>query len=207
MTRELREIGWWQRLNSLPTRYATMISYEEEATDIRNFEPVLIPGLLQTEAYARAVISVGRETDSEVIDQRVQARMKRQEVLARKPKTPRLSAVIAEAALLVEVGGVDVMREQLTHLIAMAAKANVQIQVLRFAAGAHLADQGGFLVLKGSDDPPLGYIDTLAGALFLESPQETSRLMSVFDHLQKLAMSPAESVKFMREKIHAMAKE
>lgn len=207
MTRELREVGWWQRLNALPTRYATMISYEEEATEIRNFEPVLIPGLLQTEAYARAVISVGRETDSDVIDQRVQARMKRQAILTRKPRTPRLSVVIAEAALMVEVGGVDVMREQLDHLTTMAGQANIQIQVLRFAAGAHMADQGGFLILKGSDDPPLGYIDTLAGALFLESPQEINRLTFVFDHLQKLAMSPAESVTFMREKYRGMAKE
>lgn len=207
MARELREVGWWQRLNSLPTRYATMISYEEEATEIRNFEPVLIPGLLQTEAYARAVISVGRETDGDIIEQRVQARLKRQEILSRKQKTPRLFVVIAEAALLVEVGGVEVMRNQLGHLVTMAGQANIQIQILRFGAGAHMADQGGFLVLKSSDDPPLGYIDTLAGALFLESPQETSRLSSVFDHLQKLAMSPAESVKYIKEKSRGMAKE
>jgi transcriptional regulator with XRE-family HTH domain len=207
MARELREVGWWQRLNSLPTRYATMISYEEEATEIRNFEPVLIPGLLQTEAYARAVISVGRETDGEVIDQRVQARIKRQGVLSRKHKAARLFVVIAEAALLVEVGGVEVMREQLDYLATMAGHANVQIQILRFGAGAHMADQGGFLILKSSDDPPLGYIDTLAGALFLESPQETNRLTSVFDHLQKLAMSPAESVVFIKEKSRGMAKE
>ncbi len=201
MARELREPGWWQRLNTLPARYATMIAYEEEATEIRNFEPVLIPGLLQTEAYARAVISSG-ETDDEVIDQRVQARMQRQDILSRKQNKPRLHAVISEAALLVEVGGKAVLRDQLEHLATAAAKANVTVQVLRFAAGAHMADHGGFLILNLNEDPPLGYIDTLAGALFLESADDLRRLTTAYDHLKTLARSPAESVQLIKEKFH-----
>lgn len=205
MARELREAGWWQRLDTLPPRYATMIAYEEEATEIRNFEPVLIPGLLQTEAYARAVISVGQETNGEIIEQRVQARMQRQAVLTRKQNRPKLDVVISEAALMVEVGGLDVMREQLDHLVSVAARANITIQVLRFAAGAHMADHGGFIILGLNGDPPLGYIDTLAGSLFLEAPDDLRRLFAVHDHLKTLAMSPAESATFMKEKAHAMA--
>jgi transcriptional regulator with XRE-family HTH domain len=201
MARELREPGWWQRLNTLPARYATMIAYEEEATEIRNFEPVLIPGLLQTEAYARAVISSG-ETDDEVIDQRVRARMQRQDILNRKTNKPRLHAVISEAALLVEVGGKTVLREQLGHLASVSAQVNVTVQVLRFAAGAHMADHGGFLILNLNEDPPLGYIDTLAGALFLESPHDLGLLTTAFDHLKTLAMSPAESAELIKEKSH-----
>ncbi len=202
MARELREPGWWQRLNTLPARYATMIAYEEEATEIRNFEPVLIPGLLQTEAYARAVISVGQETNDEIIEQRVQARMQRQEILTRKQNRPRFHAVISEAALMVEVGGADVMAAQLEHLSSVSARANITIQVLRFAAGAHMANHGGFLILNLNEDPPLGYIDTLAGALFLESLDDLRRLTTAYDHLKTLARSPAESVQLIKEKAH-----
>jgi transcriptional regulator with XRE-family HTH domain len=204
MTRELREAGWWQRLDSLPTRYATMIAYEEEATELRNFEPTLIPGLLQTDAYARAVISVGQETDEDVITERVQARMTRQTILTRKDNRPKLDVVIFEAALRVEVGGVAVMREQLDHLAKSSARPNIVVRVLRFAAGAAAADHSAFLVLKLQEDPPLGYIDTLAGPLFLESRTDTTRLLDVYDHLVELAMSPAESVKFIREIEHGM---
>ncbi|RKR87716.1 helix-turn-helix protein [Micromonospora pisi] len=205
MARDLREPGWWQRLDSLSSRYATMIAYEEEASEIFNFEPVLIPGLLQTEAYARAVISVGQETNDEVIAQRVSARMTRQAILSRKDNRPKLDVAISEAALMVEVGGVEVMAEQLDHLAKSAARPNITVRVLRFAAGAHMANHGGFLILGLNEDPPLGYIDTLAGALFLESRNETDRLRLVYDHLKELAMSPAESVSFIKERSHAMA--
>ncbi|MFI5845266.1 helix-turn-helix domain-containing protein [Catenuloplanes sp. NPDC051500] len=205
MARELREAGWWQRLNTLPPRYATMIAYEEEATEVRNFEPSLIPGLLQTEAYARAVISVGQETNDEMIEQRVQARMQRQAILARKQNRPKLHAVISEAALRVEVGGAEVMREQLDRLAAVTTQPNITVQVLRFAAGAHMANHGGFLILGLDNDLPLGYIDTLAGALFLEARGDLLRLETVYDHLKSLAMSPAESVKFIKERSNAMA--
>src|SRR5437762_11737792 len=77
MARDIREPGWWQRLDTLPTKYATYIAYESEATGLRHFEPSLIPGLLQTEAYARSIITIGRETEAEAIEQRVQARMTR----------------------------------------------------------------------------------------------------------------------------------
>lgn len=206
MARELREAGWWQRLDALPSRFATMIAYEEEATEIWNFEPVLIPGLLQTEAYARAVISIDYETNEQSTEQRVSARMTRQAILTRKEKRPKLDVVISEAALLVEVGGVDVMREQLDHLTTATARANITVRVLRFAAGAHMANHGGYLILGlGDNDPPLGYIDTLAGPLFLESQSETSRLTAVYNHLKELAMSPAESAKFIKERSRGMA--
>lgn len=201
LARELRESGWWQRLDALSSRYATFIAYETEAVELRNFEPTLIPGLLQTEAYARAVNGVGRETETEAIEQRVQARLKRQEVLSRKPKPLRLHVIISEAALMAEVGGPEIVRAQLDHLVQLGRRPNVTLQVLRFAAGAHLATGGGFQVLTfEQDEPPLGYIETLAGELFLESPREIERLGAVYDHLRSLAMSPAESITYVRER-------
>jgi hypothetical protein len=201
LARDLRESGWWRRLDALSGKYATYIAYEAEAVELRNFEPTLVPGLLQTEAYAREVNSVGRETDTEAIEQRVKARLTRQEVLSRKPVPLKLHAIVSEAALSVEVGGPEVMREQLEHIVALSRRPNVTVQVLRFAAGAHLATGGGFAVLAfEKNEPPLGYIETLAGELFLESRQEIDRLHSVYDHLRALAMSPAESAKFIRER-------
>jgi transcriptional regulator with XRE-family HTH domain len=160
LARDLRESGWWRSLGALGGKYATYIAYEAEAIELRNFEPTLVPGLLQTEAYAREVNSVGRETETEAIEQRVQARLTRQEVLGRKPAPLKLHAILSEAALAVEVGGPDVMREQLEHIATLSRRPNVTVQVLRFAAGPHLATGGGFAVLTfGRGDPPLGYQD------------------------------------------------
>ncbi|WP_091458074.1 helix-turn-helix domain-containing protein [Micromonospora inyonensis] len=197
LARDLREEGWWQRLGG---KYATYIAYEIEAAELKNFEPMLVPGLLQTERYAREVNIIGRETDSATIDQRVTARMTRQEVLHRQPKPLRLHAILSEASLRTEVGGPDVLREQLHHLVKVSQLPNVTIQVLRFEAGAHLADSSGFALLTFEhDDPPLGYIETLAGELFLESSADLARLTAAYDNLRTLARSPAESIKFIKE--------
>jgi transcriptional regulator with XRE-family HTH domain len=201
LTRELRQSGWWQRLDALSGRYATFIAYEAEALELRNFEPTLVPGLLQTPDYATAVNSVGRETDEEAIGQRVSARLTRQEVLTRKPAPLKLHAILSEATLLFEVGGSELLRAQLEHIASLAARPNITVQVLRFAAGAVLADRGGFQVLTFErGEPSLGYVETPAGELFLESPPEIDRLLTIFDHLKTLAMSPAESVRFIRER-------
>lgn len=201
MAEQLREPGWWQRLNTLPARYVTFIAYEAEAADLRQFQPTLIPGLIQTRAYAHEVIRIGRETDQEEITQRVEARLKRQEVLTARQPPLRLQAIITEQALMLEVGDADLRREQLDHIIKVATLPNVTVQVLTLAAGAHLAVHGGFEVLTFADgDPPLGYIETLAGELFLESPEEIRRLTGVFEHLLSLALSPRESIRLIQEK-------
>lgn len=195
--RALREDGWWQRVGG---KYATYIAYEIEAVELKNFEPMLVPGLLQTESYAREVNVMGRESDPDTIDQRVAARMTRQEVLRRQPNPLRMHAILSEASLRTEVGGPDVLREQLDHLVAQSRLPNVTIQVLRFQAGAHLADSSGFVLLSfEQDEPPLGYIETLAGELFLESSRDLARLSAAYDNLKMLAMSPAESVTFIKE--------
>lgn len=129
--RDLREDGWWQRVGG---EYATYIAYESEAVELKNYEPTLVPGLLQTERYARAVNIIGREVDPDTVNQRVATRMTRQEVLHRQPTPLRLHAVLSEAALRTEVGGPEVLRDQLTHLVTLSELPNVTIQVLRFEA-------------------------------------------------------------------------
>ncbi len=199
--RQIREEGWWQRLGKLSQKYLTYIAFESEATELRNFEPTLVPGLLQTEAYAREVIGVGLETESEAIKQSVNARMTRQNVLTRAGQPLKLIAVLSEAVLMCKVGGEDVLHEQLMHLAELGKRPNVTLQVLTFDAGAHLANSGGFAILGfGQGDPDLGYVDGAAGELFLEKHQEIDRLRSVFDHLRTLALSPAESTRLIKER-------
>jgi len=201
LARELGAPGWWQRLGTLSQRYLTLIGFESEATEIRWFEPTLVPGLLQTEAYARGVIAVGRETEHEVIEQRVRARLERQSVLTRERQPLRLWAILSEAVLHTEVGGPDVQREQLQHLVKVAKLPNVTIQVLPFTAGAHFAAHGGFGILSfAQGDPDLGYSETLTGELFVESDEEIGKLTMVFGHLKVLSLSPADSVKLIAER-------
>ncbi|MEU5781845.1 DUF5753 domain-containing protein [Micromonospora lupini] len=112
----------------------------------------------------------------------------------------KMHAILSEASVRTEVGGPAVLREQLDHLVTLSRLPNVTIQVLRFEAGAHLADRSGFALLAFEpDDPPLGYIETLAGELFLESSRDMARLSAAYDNLRTLAMSPAESMKFIKE--------
>lgn len=201
VARQIREPGWWQSLGKLTQKYLTYISFEDEATELSNYEPTLVPGLLQTEAYARAVISVGQETEAAIIEQRLSARLTRQHILTRDDRPLRLHAILSETALVCEVGGPDVLREQLRHIVEMSGLPNITVQVLRFAAGAHLASHGGFAVLgfdKGN--PDLGYIETLSGELFIEAPEQIRRLTTVFDHLRQQSLSPAESVKLIKER-------
>jgi len=146
------------------------------------------------------VIAIGRETEPAAIEQRVQARLTRQAVLTRKSRPLRLWAIVSEAALLCDVGGPEVMRDQMQHLVKVCALPNVTVQVLPFTAGAHLATAGGFSVLSFDGDPDLGYAETPGGELFLEEPAEIARLTAIHDHLKTLSDSPAASAKRMKDR-------
>ncbi|WP_163511377.1 helix-turn-helix domain-containing protein [Fodinicola acaciae] len=201
MARQLRETAWWSHLDQLPNKYVTFIAYEAEAALLRNFEPLLVPGLLQTEDYARAVSSVGREADEPGIDQRVTTRLRRQQVLHRRPAPLKFHAIVSEAALHCEVGDRDVLRQQLRHIANVSRLSNVTVQVLPFAAGAELADRHGFAILTFErEDPTLGYTEMLTGQQLLSGAQEVARLDATYDHLRKLALSPAESASLIRKR-------
>jgi transcriptional regulator with XRE-family HTH domain len=187
--------GWLRPYHAeLPEEYAAYISFEAEARAVRNYESLFIPGLLQTEDYARAVISgtLPLATSTEV-EQRVQARMERQ---ARLSGTPPLGfwAILDEAAIRRMVGGSAVMREQLSHLLEAATQPNITLQVITFDMGAHPGMPGSFVHMEFDPaDPELVYVDTLAGDLFLEAEADLSIYASMFDHLRAIALSPART--------------
>jgi transcriptional regulator with XRE-family HTH domain len=187
--------GWLQAYQSeLPEEYSTYIEFEDEARAVWNYESLFVPGLLQTEAYARAVIRGGMPTlDRDQVEHRVSVRMQRQAVLTRDHPL-HLWAICDEAALHRVVGGSQVMREQLLRLAEVAELPHVTLQLIPFDAGAHPGMPGSFVVMDFADDPNIVHIDSMAGDLFLEEEPEIRRYTVLFEHLRAVALSPAASL-------------
>ncbi|MHC0432379.1 helix-turn-helix domain-containing protein [Streptomyces sp. O3] len=196
LARRGREPGWVQRASLARPSLSDFIGYEGSADCIRSFQALLVAGLLQTPDYARAVVRAAPSTlTDEEVDAFVTARMERQELLNR-GDVPRLCVIEGEAALRVKVGGAQVMRKQLDHLLAMADRPNVELQVLPDRAGAHAGLMGSF-VLFGFPTP--GFSDVVAvehrtGTLYMETPEEASQYTLIFDSLRSIALSPGDSL-------------
>jgi transcriptional regulator with XRE-family HTH domain len=189
--------GWLKPYHSeLPEPYTAYISFEAEAKAVLNYESLFIPGLLQTEDYARAVIRGTLPTAStREVEQRVQARMERQAVLS-KESPLRLWAIVDEAALRRLVGGAKVMAAQMRHLATVTTEPHITLQVIPFGAGAHPGMPGSFAMIQFPDpaDPDVVYIDSMAGDLFLEAVTDVQRYGVMFDNLRAVALSPDNSV-------------
>src|SRR5215467_10326329 len=201
LAKQSDEQSWLQSFPpDLPEAYTTYIAFEGEAQSLLNYECLFIPGLLQTEDYARAALSRGMpNATKEEIGRQVEARMSRQAVLTRDPPL-RLWAIVDEAALHRPVGGVKVMTAQLGHLAQFADQPQVTLQALPYAVGGHPGMPGSFAVLKfpdaGAGD--VVYIETQASTLFLESAADLERFTGIFEHLRALALPPDESVALIR---------
>ena len=202
LCREAGKQGWLRPYHSdLPEEYTAYISFEAEAAGVRNYESLFIPGLLQTEDYARAVIRGGlpMASDQEIED-RVRARIERQQVLS-KDMPLKLWAIVDEAALRRVVGGAQVMRDQLAHLADAVKASNLTFQVIPFDAGAHPGMPGAFVLMDFSDpmDTDLIYIDSMAGDLFLEADVDVRRYSLIFDNLRAVALSPDASATLLAD--------
>jgi transcriptional regulator with XRE-family HTH domain len=193
--------GWLRQFRQYPDdsagSYAAYISFEFEAKAAHNYESLFIPGLLQTEEYARATMDDVWPMAPESIDRRVELRMERQSLLTRKreDRDPlEFWAVIDEAALRREVGGRTVLRAQLGRLLEMSERANVTVQVIPFDKGAYPGMSGSFVRLNfGSAAPDIVCVEGLAGHIFLELEAELDRFSLAFDHLRATALSPRDS--------------
>ncbi|TDC67812.1 XRE family transcriptional regulator [Actinomadura sp. GC306] len=188
--------GWLHTIASdLPERYASYIEFESEAREVLNYECLFIPGLLQTERYARAAITGDLpESSREEIESRVDARMRRQAALT-KDRPLKLWAIVDEAAIRRAVGGHEVMREQLEHLLHIIELPTVNLQVIPFSAGAHPGMTGSFVVMHFPEETgsSIVYVDSQAGDLFLEEETDIARYKLTFTHLQAGALSPSAS--------------
>ncbi|MFB4285726.1 helix-turn-helix domain-containing protein, partial [Nonomuraea sp. MTCD27] len=185
LARESSQRGWWA--DYADVFRSSLPDFESGAAIIRTYEALLVPGLLQTADYMRAVFHAGASFDEATIERQVEARLTRQEVL-RRSSPPHLWAVIDEAALRKQVGGGPVMRAQIEHIIAASELANVAVQVLRDSAGAHTAMTGGFVILDFAEmDPSIVCIETATDSLYLEKPEELHRYTVIYSHVQALA--------------------
>ena len=207
LSREARQPGWWHSFRDiLPNPYEVYIGLEAGAASIRNFEPVVIPGLLQTEDYARQTLRNGPgELDREDVERLVQVRMERQRILGREDR-PRLWAVLDEAIIRRVVGGPEVMREQLRHLIDCAEQGKTTLQVVPFGAGAHAGTTGPFVILEFPEptDPDVVYVETLAGDIYLEAPTDVDRYTLAFARLLAAALHPDDSVRLVQQVVGTM---
>lgn len=188
--------GWWDAYaDTLGPEYTALIALEAEAESVRWYSPMLVPGLLQTEAYAREVVRSGLLiAPPGEIERRVQVKMTRQRALT-KDGPPQLSVVLDEAAVLRQVGSPEVVREQLAHLTTMAGRPNVTIQVLPLAVGAHPATTGEFTILGFPElvAPDVVYLENMTSDLYVEREGEVYRYTLAFDRLRGLALGPDES--------------
>ncbi|MDX6393006.1 MAG: hypothetical protein QOJ73_4069 [Streptosporangiaceae bacterium] len=196
LARQSGEQNWLQSFpTELPEPYPTYISFEGEARALLNYECLFVPGLLQTEDYARAALQRGTPTGTrEEVQRLVEARMSRQAVLTREPPL-RLWAIVDEGALHRPVGGHTMMRAQLRRLAEAADLPQVTLQVIPYEVGAHPGMAGSFAILQFGDDDAadVAYIESQAGDLFLESETDVTRFSMIFDNLRALALPPDES--------------
>jgi len=196
LARDSRQKGWWHAYSdTMLPQFATYLGLESAASEIRIYEVNLIPGLLQTEDYARAVIRAGMmNSPSEDVERSVALRMARQPAVTR-DDPPKVWAVMDEAALRRRVGGASLMRMQLEHLLTQAQLPNVAVQVIPFAGGAHPAMGRPFVILVFPDrvDTDVVYLEDLTSSLYLEDVAEVDRYNVFFNHLRATALSFADS--------------
>jgi hypothetical protein len=195
LSKQATQLGWLQAYESeLPEEYTAYISFESEARSVRNYESLFVPGLLQTEGYARAVAQAQPHATEDDIQRRVETRVKRQECISKKNPL-KLWVIIDEGALHRQVGGEKIMDAQLQHLADMAKKPHITFQVLPYGVGAHPGMHGAFAVMDFPDaaDPELVYIENMAGALYLEKETDIRRYTEIFDQLRAAALNPADS--------------
>ncbi|HEY1919771.1 MAG TPA: helix-turn-helix transcriptional regulator [Streptosporangiaceae bacterium] len=204
IARQAHQAGWRQSYDHvLDDAYQDFIGLEATAAAIWTYEAQLITGLLQTQAYAQAIAdaSLVNETQEEH-EQFVQVRLTRQQVLSRDDEPLQFWAILSEGALRQMVGGRDVMRSQLAHLIEIShSQPNVNLQVLPYTAGAHAATSGPFVIMKFPDAPDLSvvYLEGQTGGIYLESTEQVARYTIVFDHLRASALSTSATLRFIEE--------
>ena len=196
--------AWWHDYaDVLPGWFDSYVGLEEAASEIWGYEVQFIPGLLQTEEYARAVIMLGYSHPKE-ISRRVKLRMARQAVLDR-PDPPELHLVIDEAALRRPIGGSAAMRGQIRHLIEMSQHPNVTIQVVPFQIGGHSGAGGPFSLLRFADAdlPDVVYLEQLTGAAYHDKPAIVKGYLAVMDRLRNEALHPVDSIKALKSMLGA----
>jgi transcriptional regulator with XRE-family HTH domain len=201
LAREARQRGWWQNYDDLG-EVTRLIDLQTEAISITEYQSSIVPGLLQTEDYAKAVIrGVSPRMAQDVLEERTTARMARQQML-KADHPPRLWFLLDEPVLHHQVGGPSVLAGQLEKLLDAAASPGITVQVIRYDAGSHpglSSSSFTFLEFKGENASPVVYIEGLAGELYLERESDIDRCREAIEYLRAVALSPRESEGFIKK--------
>ena len=199
LAKEGKQRGWFARYGDLPVSYSRFIGLESAAVEMRDYEALVVPGLLQTEEYTRALLAAA-DADGppeEAVEAHVKARRERQALLT-KPDPLRLITVLDESVIRREIGGRDVMRSQLKRLAEAARMRNISIQILPFEGGAYAGMAGSFAILKFTDAPSVVYAEALAGDIYQDAG-DVQRYHVVFESLRAAALSPVASIKMIEQ--------
>lgn len=201
LAEEGRKRGWWFKHNdALTGPYKVFLDFEAEASACLMWEPMVVPGVLQTREYAEAVMRGGpSELTEKEMRQRVDVRMERQGVLTHPVEPLQLLAIMDEAAIRRPVGGEKVMRAQLRRLMEVAELPNVTVQVLPFAAGAHAGTLGSFAILEfpEANDQNVVYVESVPRQTFFEDPDEVRSYHRTLRKLCAVAASPDDTLRMI----------
>ncbi|MFH8339988.1 helix-turn-helix domain-containing protein [Streptomyces sp. AM6-12] len=190
MARDSRQQGWWHTFGDIP--YSVYIGLETDAESLRVYEPQIVTGLLQTPAYAEALVRGALpETSAAEIEKRVGVRMRRQDRITNEKDPLRLWVVLDEAALHRVVGSKRVMREQLEHLLKLSELPHVTVQVMPFEVGAHPGLNGQYAILEFADaaDSSVVYLEGVTSDLYLEKAQDVQKYAVMYEHLRAQSLS------------------
>jgi transcriptional regulator with XRE-family HTH domain len=187
------------RSEAYPAWFRDWVEIEREATSLRWFEPLLIPGLLQTEGYAQAVLRAAHPASGqEEVERLVSARLDRQAILGQN-EPPLLWVIIDESVFSRPVGGSQVMREQIAHLAEMAQRPKVMLQVLPVSAGAHPGLDGHFVIASFDGSADVAYLNNALAGQVVERPEQVARVALLYDMLKAEALAPRDSIELMRK--------
>jgi transcriptional regulator with XRE-family HTH domain len=207
--REGQRQGWWHDFSDVldpgpedplvPDNLSRYVALEQDASEVRSFENGVAHGLLQTEDYARAVLTKVSTADSEATDRLVELRMRRQDRLYVDEDSLKIHVILDEAVLHRLVGNEQVMRGQLKKLVADAQRPNITVQILPFSAGTHRGTVGPFVVLTfpDADDNDLVYVEGYLGDIYLEKERDIDVYEQMFDELVDMSMTAEQSVAFI----------
>jgi transcriptional regulator with XRE-family HTH domain len=199
LARDAYQPGWWTKYDDL--RIAPLIGLEQSASAITNFGMYFFPALLQTEDYAAAIIKgIAPKIEEKVLNQRVKARMERQERL-HEAKPPKYRVLLDEAVLRRHIGGPAVMRDQLNHVLALMREEKATVQVIPYTVGAYGANESNFTYLEfaGTKLPHMVFIEMLTSHIYVERPEDVDRYIEALDLLRDAALNPRDSAKKIEE--------
>jgi transcriptional regulator with XRE-family HTH domain len=209
LAKETKARGWWHSYGDvIPEGFDVYIGLEEAASSISWYESELVPGILQTESYAHALIEADNPgVDNDEIDRRVHVRIERQSLLTRVTAAPSLNVVLNESIIRRPVGGRVVMSAQLKRLIDVSALPNVALRIMPFSAGLHHGVMSGpFVMLRfpvngdgKATEPPTVYVDGFTGALYLDKPGEIDRYEMAFTDIWETALNESASRELITE--------